>query len=142
MWIVLAYTSLGFVIGNLVGLSAESVTSSILALLFAFGGGSAIAFVQKLDAASRKIASIAILSLSLSCLIGVYLGIGISEHQILSPQTEPSVQRSSIESRKYLRENLASKANAIDHRYQNEQISLQNAYDNLYELIREKEWTQ
>lgn len=137
MWTILAFIALGFLIGNLIGLTAESVTSSVLALLFAFGGGSAIAFIQKLNIQERVLASKAILALAISCLIGVYAGIYIAENQIFTPDEGRVEKRISIEDRKYLRENIVNSANSIDQLYANKQINLQKAYMEMYQLTLE-----
>ena len=74
-------------------------------------------------------------SLALACLLGVYSGILISEHQLLSPPEQKVASRSSIESRKYIRENLYPLAQTIDQHKANGQITLEEAYEQLYELI-------
>lgn len=137
IWILFAFLSLGFLIGNLVGLTAESVTSTILALLFAFGGGSALAFVQKLEPKNLKLVSVAIIALSWSCLAGIYSGIRVSEYQMLSPQKEEPVSKISIEDKKYLRENITSKANLIDQRLANGHYNFEEAYRELYKTTQE-----
>jgi hypothetical protein len=49
MWLASALLMLGFLIGNLVGLTSAKITHALLGLLVAFGGGSALDFVRKLD---------------------------------------------------------------------------------------------
>lgn len=140
MWIILAFLFLGFLIGNLVGLTAASVTGSLIALLFAFGGGSAIAFVHRLNASSRKLASYAIVALSFGCLIGIYLSVFVTEHQLLTPESyrkPPSM--SSVEARKVLRTDTTHRVNIIDQLHKSGQISAEKAYEMLYESIMHPE---
>ena len=137
---ILAFTALGFLIGNLVGLTAESVISAILPLLFAFGGGSAIGFFHKIDQESRQWASTAILAISLSCLVGVYSGIAVSEHQLLTPAERKYVRaEASIAESKYLRSYLASEADQIDQLKSTGALSPEEAYQALYKLLRREE---
>lgn len=70
MWIVIGFAALGFLIGNLVGLTAHSVVTSVLTLIFAFTGGSIIAFLGKLTLDDRRVAGQAICCLSLCCVLG------------------------------------------------------------------------
>ncbi len=140
MWLFLGFCSLGFLIGHLVGFSASEISSSVAGLLFAFGGGSAIAFVQKLDAGQQKNVHKAIGSLAVSCLIGVYASIAISEYRLLSPPSEDVSGRdaaagTSIKDNKYLFSNLVGKAHGIDATYQSGRLSLEDAYDQMYETI-------
>ena len=48
----IAFAALGFLIGNLVGLTGGPISASTIALLFAFGGGSAVGFLPKLGSGS------------------------------------------------------------------------------------------
>ena len=114
---IFAFACLGFVIGNLVGLSAESTLSVVLPLLFAFGGGSAVAFLHKLPPSERRLAAAAVVTLSLSCLIGVYTGIVVSEHQLLSPSIDDSDDRTAVADRKYLRRIDIEEVQRIDQAY-------------------------
>lgn len=143
MWTLLAFLFLGFLVGNLAGITAESVTSSLLALLFAFGGGSAIAFVHKLDSAKRKLASQAVVVLSIGCLVGTYLGIYVTERQLLTPTSyRTTPEKSSIELRKVLRAGLVSQASMIDQLHKSGTLSAEKAYETLYETIMRSEATE
>lgn len=104
MWIVLGFLALGFLIGNIVGMTAQSVVTSLLGLLFAFAGGSVLSLMHKLDVADRKAAGQAILSLSLSCLLGLYIGIVVSERRLLSP----AVSATAIQAQAMQRNNAAT----------------------------------
>ena len=138
MWTILAFIALGFLIGNLVGLTATSVTGAVLGLLFAFGGGSAIAFIRKLDNTERVLASKAILALSFSCLLGLYTGIFVCEYQLLTPE-EVASKRVSVSQRKLTRDSIVSAAHSIDQHRANEEIELEEAYKEMYQLHQEME---
>jgi hypothetical protein len=137
--LIIAFTTLGFLIGNLIGLSAESTLVTVLPLLFAFGGGAAIAFLHKLKQGERRNASVAITALSLSCLIGVYTGIYITEHQIISTSEVKQARLSSIESRKYLRSININSVEQIDSKLKTGELSIKQAYEALYNLIQDME---
>ncbi len=129
------FTSLGYLIGNLVGLTAASVTGTLIGLLFAFSGGSAIAFMHKIDANARIQASKAILALTLACLVGVYTRIYVSDNQLLTRDAKKVGKRISIEANKYNRNKFLSKANAVDQRRANNHLSWKEAYEELYEFM-------
>jgi len=96
MWIVLGFLSLGFLVGNIVGMTAQSVVTSLLGLLFAFAGGSVLSIMHKLDVADRNAAGQAVMALSLSCLLGIYSGIFVSEHRLLSPAVPATSTKSEM----------------------------------------------
>ena len=133
---IFAFACLGFLIGNLIGLSAESTLSVVIPLLFSFGGGSAVAFLHKLTPEERKLGAAAVVALSLSCLIGAYTGIMTSEYRLLSPETNGKVETRSIEENKYLRTVSFSKVQLIDQRYKvDSAFSAEEAYEKLYKLV-------
>ena len=132
MLIAFAFASLGFLIGNMVGMTSSSVVSSLIPLLFAFGGGSAIAFIQKLEIDARKLASIAITCLSLSCLAGIYSGILMTEYHILSPENQNRTSQSREEST-YLRAGTTSLVNFIDSQIAKGNITVAEGYEQLRE---------
>lgn len=134
---LLAFASLGFLIGSLIGLSAESTLGVVLPLLFAFGGGSAVTFLHKLEPVDRKLAGAAVTALSLFCLAGVYSGIFVSEHQLLSPSADQDAELGSIEARKYLRSVDARLVDVIDQRYKGRELTAAEAYEALYQLASE-----
>ncbi len=144
MWEFVAFIALGFLIGQLVGLSSASVTTSILGFLFAFGGGSAIGFLKSLQPDERRLASQAIFALSISCMAGVYVGIYVSEHQLLTPKqvivqrerageaAAPSAAaRVSVTDRKYLKQNITAAVYAIDQKRANGNLTATQAFDEL-----------
>ena len=171
MWIVLGFLGLGFLIGNIVGMTAESVVTSLLGLLFAFAGGSVLSLMHKLDVADRKLTGQAILSLSLSCLLGLYTGIVVSERRLLSPavaatappaqamqpapaatpaspppESKPQLQaREALipsAAKKYLLSLPVSQVDQIDELRQSGKISPEEAYRRLHELVMKSEKEQ
>jgi len=68
MWVIVGRFLLGLLVGNLVGMTAESVATPLLGLLFAFIAGSVIALLGKLPPEDRRLAGQCIAALSLGCL--------------------------------------------------------------------------
>jgi len=131
-----AFAALGFLIGNLVGLTSESVVSALMPLLFAFGGGTAVGFMPKLDPTAQRAASIAITALSLSCLLGTYVGIAVTEHQVLTPEPRRQARATaSVADLKYVRSFIVTQADQIDQRRANGELTAQQAYEALYKLV-------
>jgi len=114
MWLSLAFLVLGFLTGQLVSLSATSLAQSLLGLLFAFGGGSAVALLKNLEIPDRTTACKAILFLSVGCLAGIYAGIYVTQHQTLTPNRTVAAERIKSGAVGYLRENVSAAALAID----------------------------
>lgn len=150
MWIVIGLAALGFLIGNLVGLTAHSVVTAVLSLVFAFAGGSVIGLLGKVADADRKLAGQGICALSLTCLIGVYSGIAISEWRVLSPRNsrtnistlnlgkEEAKAEGAIPmslTNKYLDSDTVSTINSIDLLYRKNVITANEAYEKLYETV-------
>jgi hypothetical protein len=138
---ILAFLFLGFLIGNLVGLSADGAVKAILPLLFAFGGCSAVGLFHKLEDRYRKIAYQLIFTLSISCLIGTYTGIIVSEYRLLSSKNgQTSVAANDSRKNKYLFVNKAiSKADAIDQLLAAKKLKIEDAYKELYDIITQLE---
>lgn len=80
----------GFLIGNLIGLSGTQLLEAVLAALFAFAGGSAIAFFTKLDDIQQKGTSQLVLYLTGGCLLGLYFGIAVEQNQLLGQKVTKS----------------------------------------------------
>jgi hypothetical protein len=137
--VVLAFACLGFLIGNLVGLSAESTLAVIIPLLFSFGGGSAVAFLPKLALPDRQQAAAAVIALSIACLAGAYFGIFISEHQLLSPASLSVKRQSSIGEMKYLRAFDMRDVDTIDQQYRTHVFGAEKAYELLHKLVSSRE---
>jgi len=85
MWICLGMASVGLLVGSLVGMSNDHLSRILLGFLFAFIGGSITALLYKLPKEERKLAGSALFSLSLSCLVGVYSGIIVTQYKLLTP---------------------------------------------------------
>jgi len=164
MWLILAFSALGLLIGNLVGLSATSIVTPLLGLLFAFGGSSIIAFLHKLSGDDRKAAAQAVLAISLACLVGVYSGVLINQYRVLTPKARrwpvavsassksvrgdesvPSGEKSNGATgndpllwtyERYVRSAIGKKADEIDVRYRNHEITSAVAYDSLYAAVQ------
>jgi hypothetical protein len=151
MWLVLAFSALGLLIGNLVGLSTTPIVASLLGLLFAFAGGSVIAFLHKLTPPDRTAAGQALLALSVGSLIGLYAGIAVSEYRLLSPAhrrvaAPPNAGTGTTRAERapdalfgssgYVRNEIARKADEIDARYQNGELTAEAAFRELYRFIK------
>jgi len=131
-WMAAGFGGLGLLIGNLVGLTSESLVGRIISLLFVFIGGSLLAFLRKLDVHDRKTAGASLLALSLASIVGVYMGILMTEYRWLSPANGKAVEES-----KYLRNGGISRAAAIDAT--KDPKNLEGAYQRMYELALEYE---
>jgi hypothetical protein len=136
MWTLVAFSSLGLLVGILTGLTAANVTSSLLALLFAFAGGSAVAFLNKLDAAKLVLASQCVTALSLACLLGVFSGVIVAERQLLTPEEyRAAPAESTVMSRKVLKKASAQRIGLINQLYRDGRLSADAAYEALYKAV-------
>jgi hypothetical protein len=134
-----AFVLLGLLIGTLVGLSASSLATGLIGLLFAFGGGSAVAFAQVKSTKLQRTTSVAIITLSLGCLAGLYSAVYVSEHQVLSPSPARAARDTlPLEERKYIRDAILTPANAIDQLYSQDLISADSAYAQLRRVVISK----
>jgi len=146
MWIVVGFAALGFLIGNLVALTSESAVNPLISLLFVFVGGSVLGFLHKLNDKDRTIAGASVLSLSLCCLGGVYIGIWTNQHRWLSPSTAlaaPTAAKSTSADTGavrppdyYLRAASGSDADLIDRVKQRGEMKADDAYERMYQLAR------
>jgi len=149
MWITLGFLALGFLIGNLVGMTATSVVTSLLGLLFAFAGGSVITVMHRLNAVDRNVAGKALAALSLACVVGIYSGVYVCEHRLLSPPPKPGVsnttdhaaspvansENASPAANKYVMAEIVSETQAIDQQLAARQIKPEEAYRRLREVV-------
>jgi hypothetical protein len=153
VWLTIGFAALGLLVGNLVGLTSESVVTPLLGLLFTFMGSSILVVLNKLNAEDRKIAGKAVLALASCCLVGVYLGIALAEYRLLTPGRGHSVWASSpqaatasgtreqktstaAEPYKYLRSDVLDQANAVDIKMVRGELTLPQAYEQMYALAR------
>lgn len=128
MWIISGLAALGFLIGNLVGLTASSVVTPLLGLLFAFAGGSVLGLLHKINDRDRQIAGASLLALSIFCLGGMYLGILTTQYRWLSP---PASKSEALErGRRTVREGEAERIDGA----RLAGIKTQDAYELLYRL--------
>src|SRR5271166_1458010 len=149
-----SYGSLGLLVGLITGMTATSVVGSLLGLLFAFIGGSAIALQGKLTTQQQQEVYTAISSLCICCIVGIFAGIAASEWQIVSPsvwERKPSqaaagqsptakdeagkVQgpknKEKLERRYYLKGNPIAKIDEIDTRLRQKLITEKEAYEEI-----------
>jgi hypothetical protein len=154
LWFVLGFGALGLLIGNLVGLTSESAVTPVMGLLFAFAGSSILALLGKISQEDRQLAGKAIFMLCACCLIGIFLGIVVDEHKLLTPgefreariqaalkaESSPNSHASEASaSSKYLRSDFIRRANAIDAHKANGDISVDQAYDQMFHLALDLE---
>ena len=136
--LIISFVSLGLLIGHIAGMTSAPVSNSLIGLIFAFGGGTAIGFLRKISKAERKTAAVCITSLCLSCLVGLYIGILVTEYRLLSPSSASSnidVSQSRLSTKKYLREGVMKKIHHIDTKYRNNHLKCEEAYDEILSLI-------
>jgi hypothetical protein len=133
---------MGTLIGTLLAMSAKSLTQAVIAALFALFGGSLIAFLQKLSVCDQFKAGIGIFAISLGILIGIYTGLYVNDHQLLTPairrlRANVATSETSTCDVKYLRANVIPDAKAIDQEYRNG-LKAEEAYEKLYALLDQK----
>ena len=78
-----AFSALGLLLGLLAGLTSAPVTVALIGALFAFVGGSAATYFGKLTAENLRLATLALLCLSLAMTLGVFGGIVIRINRLL-----------------------------------------------------------
>jgi Na+/glutamate symporter len=127
-----AFSTLGFLIGTLTAFTADSVVSSLIPLFFAFAGGSAIAFGKNFEKHARDLAALAILGLSIGCVIGVYSGIYVFERKLLTPQE----MRETRDDSAYLRKLSMDQIDLIDQQKRSGILTTEQAYAELTKIIR------
>ena len=136
----ISFACLGLLIGNMVGLSADSLVRVVIPALFAFGGGSVLVILRKLSVDEQRMAAVAISTLSIFCLLGVYVGILQAEYRIFTPQSARSVgDTASVTGNKYLLDNNIEKIYVINANYRNKEITAEEAYDQLFEVVERVE---
>lgn len=94
-WI--AFASMGFLVGNIAGLTSAPITQPLLAAVLAFGGGSIIAFQTKLNKERLLPGALdAVAAFSLATLIGLYSAFYVTAKHpslFLPPNSEASSQK-------------------------------------------------
>ena len=137
----LAFVSLGLLVGTLLAFSAQSLAQAVVAAVFAFFGGSILSVLNNKSRNTQVATAAGTLGLSLGALLGVYTGIFVNEHQLLSPAKPgpASIAASSAAPGqiKYLRENLLRSASEIDQMRRTKAISTEEAYERLFKISTE-----
>jgi hypothetical protein len=128
--IAAAFAALGLLVGNLTGLSASPIAKALIPALFTLIGGSFVAFISKVQPKDRSVAASAILSFSISCLIGTYIGIALNGHELLGPRP--------ADLNTYLRDVPMGPVDSIDQRKRNGQLNAEQAYEELRKLVEKK----
>jgi demethoxyubiquinone hydroxylase (CLK1/Coq7/Cat5 family) len=126
----IAFAALGFLVGNLTGLSASPIANALVPALFALVGGSFIAFLSSVPEKDRGVAAWAIMSFSVSCLAGAYLGILVNANQVLGPHVSEGYLR-------HLSRNV-SEIDVIDQRKRAGELNAEQAYEELRSLVRKE----
>lgn len=83
IFIIAGFSSLGLLVGSIAGLSSAELTVPLFGFLFAFVGGSLIAFFGKIPKESIIFSSIALTSFSLAVIFSLYIGLYIKVNEIL-----------------------------------------------------------
>lgn len=94
-WI--AFSSMGFLVGNIAGLTSAPITKALLAAVLTFGGGSIIAFQTKLSKERLLTGALdAVAAFSLATLIGLYVALYVTANYpaLLSAPTPTSATSS------------------------------------------------
>jgi hypothetical protein len=132
MWLILGFAALGLLLGNLVGMTSESIVGQLVGLLFVFVGGSVFALLQKLNNDDRALSGKLLMSISLATLVGVYGGIAVNEFRLLSPSTVALFDKSG--SNKYVRSAPLQRSAGIDVKRASGLLTAEEAYAQMYEL--------
>lgn len=136
--LLLAFLLLGLLIGTLLAFSTQSIVQGVVAGVFAFFGGSILAVINTRSRNSQVATAAGTIGLSIGALLGVYSGLFVNEHQLLSPQevrlARPQSQPHAATPTKYLRENLLQSSSEIDQKLRTRQITIEEAYERQYQL--------
>lgn len=83
VFVVIGFSSLGLLIGSIAGLSSAELTLPLFGFLFAFAGGSVIAFMGKIPKSILGLSGIALASFCMAAVIALYAGLFIKVNEIL-----------------------------------------------------------
>ena len=133
MWLIVGFSALGLLLGNLVGMTSESVVGQLVGLLFVFVGGSVFALLRKLNDNDRGLAGKLLMGVSLGTLIGVYAGIAVNEFRLLSPRTIAAIERGESVN-KYVRSGSLQASGGIDIKRAKGLLTIDDAYAQMYDL--------
>lgn len=145
--VVLAFVSTGFLTGFLMGLTGSPVVNSFLAALFTIAGSIAIIFFTKMDRGQINLVLKVLSSLSISCFIGLLIGIRAKAYEWFIPK-ERQVYHVAMENRKvqdslfsiYLQRNLLNEKQTNPLR-ENDSLSISNRkaeITRLYKLVADQ----
>lgn len=123
--ITAAFAALGFLVGNLTGLSGSPIANALVPALFALIGGSFIAFLSSVPEQDRGVAASAIFSFSICCLAGAYLGVLVNAHKLLGPNFSET----------YLRNVSTAQIDAIERRKNAGELDAEQAYRQLRSAV-------
>jgi hypothetical protein len=137
-----SFFTLGLLVGTLLAFSQQSLTQAVVAALFAFFGGSIVPLTLLKDRNSLAAIAISTMGLSIGAMAGVYSGIYVNEHQLLSPNKLVQGVKNSLkekdqasdrlpETSKYLKENVMKEAYAIDGKLRGNLLSKDTAYEQI-----------
>jgi hypothetical protein len=142
MWLVVGLGLMGLLVGMLAGMSSSIIVQPLIALLFAFVGGSVFAILSKLSGEDRMLAGKMVSALSLCCLIGAISGMVITRHQYLVPaDIRADVVKACLGSNPppacLLRSSNPGDAAIIDQKKNAGKITADEAYNALRELYQQ-----
>ena len=137
-----AFSCLGALVGTLLAFSSQSLVQAVVAAVFAFFGGTVLAVIGNKTRAEQQAVAVGTLGISLGALIGVYSGIYVNEHELLSPPGQKTLVSTGLTTpdkvyRKYLRENSLRAAAEIDQKRRTGVLTAEKAYEHLYKLLEE-----
>lgn len=99
MLLVVGFFTLGLLVGALTGMTAESVVSQVIGLLFTVIGGSILVTLKKLSVDERRTAGGLLTALCLGTLIGATSGILAVQYRWLSPKVVSTSKTNTNESK-------------------------------------------
>jgi hypothetical protein len=129
--IILGFACLGLLVGVLTGLTSSPITTTILASVFALGGGSLVPLVSKSEA-ERKLLGALLSGFALFCLLGVFAGIYIKVNKTLTLRSSEGASEEVV----YLKSAQITEMNLLNLRYRNKEIPADEAYQQLWTLVQ------
>jgi hypothetical protein len=129
--------ALGLLIGTLTAMSGHSLAQSVIAALFALFGGSLLGFLDKVPIHNQIKVSAGVLAISTGTMIGIYSGLYVNEHELLTPLSARHLA-AGADRNKYLRSAVIDEAKAIDQQYRNELLPAKEAYEKLRALVNQE----
>ena len=135
----MAFGCLGLLVGTLLAFSSQSVVQAVVAALFAFFGGSILAVLGNKTRAEQQAVALGTLVLSVGALVGVYSGILVNEHQLLTPANLRVAKATVVgvaasTPKKYIRAISLQMVTEIDQKLRTGFLTPEQAYDQLYKV--------